>query len=162
MKLVTVISALVAGAAAKHLKKRDEKREAQERNANTYILGEEEANYAQPEERDENESLKWEAAPADHEESPGDVRKSQKTNATVLEASRAMDPLTLQGASRVTFECPDEQKRKFFIPGQNGAFLKVGDKGVLTFSGATFISFEKEDGEFISPLFHTVPDRRKA
>lgn len=91
-----------------------------------------------------------------------DEMQHEELAASILEASRAMDPLTLQGASRVTFDCEDGKKRKLLIPGPNGVFLTKGDKGLLTFAGSAFISFEKDDGEFVSPLFHTLPDGRDA
>lgn len=93
---------------------------------------------------------------------PADMIQNEVIGAVVIESSRAMDPLTLQGASRVKMECADGKKRKFVIPGPNGAFLIKGDRGLLTFAGSSFISFEKESGEFICPLFRTVPENRKA
>lgn len=162
MKIVTVISALVAGAAAKHLKRRDEKRAAKPQDdANTYVLEEDEALFVMPREEAEEETGKYIVDAPEPEKEPGDVRKSEKIGAVVLESSRAMDPLTLQSASRVSFDCNDGMKRKFFIPGRNGVFLAKGERGLLTFAGSTFISFDKLNGEFVSPLFHTVPDRRK-
>lgn len=137
MKLLLILSAFVAGAAL-YMRRHSEEKPVQE-----------------------DDGAKWSEDDPQEEDSCNEMQQ-EELGASVRESSRAMDPLTLQGASRVTFDCADGKKRKFIIPGQNGAFLTKGDRGLLTFAGSAFISFEKEDGEFISPLFHTAPERRKA
>lgn len=136
MKLLTIVAAIAAGAAL-YLKRRSEKQAVQD--------------------EDNAELLTYES-----DDDSSDEMQHEELAASVLESSRAMDPLTLQGASRVTFDCEDGKKRKLLIPGPNGVFLTKGDKGLLTFAGSAFISFEKDDGEFVSPLFHTLPDGREA
>jgi len=110
----------------------------------------------------EDERSESDMAEMEPEEQLETAIQTEAISAVVMESNRAMDPLTLQGASRVKLDCADGKKRKFVIPGPNGAFLIKGDSGCLTFAGSSFISFEKDSGEFISPLFRTVPENRKA
>ncbi|MBQ8555698.1 MAG: hypothetical protein IJ438_07485 [Clostridia bacterium] len=73
---------------------------------------------------------------------------------TIVDSCRAMDPVTLTGASRVTFRDEAGYERKLHIPGSNGALLYPGDAGVLTCQGDVFVSFEKPDGEIVGALYH--------
>lgn len=75
-------------------------------------------------------------------------------SAVVEDACRAMDIITLQGASRVTFRTADGQKRKYLIPGEGGLHLRPGDEGTLEYHGQTFISFTKESGEIVGALYY--------
>lgn len=92
-----------------------------------------------------------EPMPADDE---GEPDLSAKTvPAQVISASRAMDPVTFTGASRVTFRLPGGEKR-LIIPGDSGTHLIPGDSGMLVFSGDQFICFEKENGEIVGALYY--------
>jgi len=75
-------------------------------------------------------------------------------SAVIKESCREMDPITLRGASRLSFQCDDGQKRDFFVPGESGVYLVAGERGSLEYQGTTFISFTKESGEVVGALYH--------
>ncbi len=75
-------------------------------------------------------------------------------HARVRHCYRRMDPITLQGASDVTFVLDDDTEVKLLIHGEGGMHLQEGDSGLLTRSGMQFILFEKENGEVIGSMFY--------
>ena len=74
--------------------------------------------------------------------------------AMVKTCFRRMDPLTLIGASEVTFVLADGTEVKLTIQGKGGTHLQEGDCGMLTWKGNTFILFEKDNGEVIGGMFY--------
>jgi len=82
--------------------------------------------------------------------------------ACVQESNRAMDFMTLQGASRVTFLTADGQTLKFHIPGESGAFLFKGDEGLLEYRDQTFLSFVKDSGEVVGAMYHIPAEETEA
>lgn len=101
------------------------------------------------------------AALNDADEAPegaGGPEENQTCRAEILEACRDMDPVTLQGWSRVSFLCEDGETRKFTFAGANGLYLVSGEKGLLEYRGKGFVGFEKDSGEYVSPLFHVPPE----
>ena len=94
----------------------------------------------------------------DAEAEQTDMPESQTCRAEILETCRDLDPVTLQGWSRVSFLCEDGETRKFTFAGVNGVHLVSGETGLLEYRGAAFVGFEKDSGEYISPLFHVLPD----
>ena len=74
--------------------------------------------------------------------------------AEILSACRDMDPVTLQGWSRVSFLCEDDETRKFTFQGGNGVHLVSGETGLLEYRGAAFIGFAKDSGAYVSPLLY--------
>lgn len=100
----------------------------------------------------------------DHEEAVIDGAEAApvECRARVEEAMRAMDFMTLQGASRVTFCTEDGQKLKFHIPGENGAYLAKGDEGLLEYREQTFISFVKDSGEVVGAMYHIPAEDTEA
>ena len=141
MKLLAIIAAFCAGAAAHHLLGRREQAARQEQTAageTVYELEHEEAQIV------------------------GDEVQSCTIPARVKESSRAMDPLTLTGASRVTFVTEDDTELKFHIPGENGAYILPGEEGLLSYKGSTFISFEKASGEIIGVYYRMTADAEEA
>lgn len=91
-------------------------------------------------------------------EEAGLPEENQTCRAEILEACRDMDPVTLQGWSRVRFLCEDGEERKFTFAGVNGLYLVSGETGLLEYRGKAFIGFEKDSGEYVSPLFHMLPE----
>ena len=79
---------------------------------------------------------------------------AQTVRATIRSASRDMDLVTLQGWSRVTFDCEDGERRKMYFPGENGIYMRAGECGMLEHRDGAFISFEKDSGEIVGVLFH--------
>lgn len=84
--------------------------------------------------------------------------ESRVCRAEILEACRDLDPVTLQGWSRVSFLCEDGVTRKFIFAGVNGLYLASGETGLLEYRGKAFVGFEKDSGEYITPLFHVLPE----
>lgn len=87
-----------------------------------------------------------------------DVAETQTVRAVIKAAHRDMDPVTLQGWSRVIFSCEDGEERKMYFPGEHGVFLVAGEAGVLEHRDGAFVSFEKDSGEVVTPLFHLLPE----
>lgn len=94
----------------------------------------------------------------DNEQNTADEGGVMTCQAEILETCRDLDPVTLQGWSRVRFLCEDGEKRKFFFSGSNGLYLASGEKGMLEYRGKEFIGFTKDSGEYVSPLFHVLPE----
>ena len=82
------------------------------------------------------------------------AREPSTAPAEVLHCYRRMDPLTLIGASEVTFMLADATEVKLTIQGEGGPHLQEGDCGMLTWKGNTFILFEKDNGEVIGGMFY--------
>lgn len=91
-------------------------------------------------------------------EEAGLPEENQTCRAEILDACRDMDPVTLQGWSRVSFLCEDGETRKFTFAGVNGLYLVSGEKGLLEYRGKALVGFEKDSGEYVSPLFHVLPE----
>lgn len=140
MKLLAILAAFAAGAIAHHLTSMNGKKpQAQEpQQMGTYELDHEEAVIENLDDR------------------PVECR------ACVKESNRAMDFMTLQGASRVTFLTEDGQTLKFHIPGESGAFLFKGDEGLLEYRDQTFLSFVKDSGEVVGAMYHIPAEETEA
>lgn len=140
VKLLTILAAFAAGAAAHFL--------------TTLKTNKDEENITQPTGTYE----------LDHEEAVIEDMQTAPTEcrAKVEESFRAMDFMTLQGASRVTFLTGDGQKKKFYIPGESGAFLVKGDEGVLEYRDQTFLSFVKDSGEVVGAMYHIPAEDTEA
>lgn len=102
-----------------------------------------------------------ECAPEENAETPDDAPNTQTCRAEILEARREMDPVTLQGWSRVTFLCEDGETRKMYFPGENGVYLLRGEKGALEHREGAFVSFEKDSGEIVGALYHIPAEARE-
>lgn len=74
--------------------------------------------------------------------------------AEVLSCYRRMNPLTLTGASDVTFILADGTEVKLQVSGEGGLHLAKGDQGLLAWSGKTLIRFEKNNGEVVGGMFY--------
>lgn len=83
---------------------------------------------------------------------------SQMVRATIKSARREMDPVKLQGWSRVIFTCEDGEERKMYFSGPNGVYLTEGENGVLEHRDGRFISFEKDSGEIVGAMYHILPE----
>lgn len=81
--------------------------------------------------------------------------KEQTALAEVLRFARRMNPMTLTGASDVTFILADGTELGFHITGEGSQHLQVGDSGLLTWAGRTFLLFEKDNGEVIGGMFYS-------
>ncbi len=142
VKLMTILVAFAAGAAAHFLTSQKMKKKGggydTEPTTGTYEL--------------------------DHEEAviEGGQDAPIECRARVEESFRAMDFMTLQGASRVTFRTEDGQKLKFHIPGESGMFLKQGDTGILEYREQTFLSFVKDSGEIVGAMYHIPAEDTEA
>ena len=137
MKLLTILAAFAAGAATHFLLRRKQKEhEAPVMSEGaTYELNHDEAVI---------------------EEAPD---SAVQIGAVIRESCRAMDPITLRGASKLSFTCEDGVKRDFFVPGENGVHLVAGERGILEYHGNTFVSFTKESGEIVGALYHIPPEQ---
>ena len=78
----------------------------------------------------------------------------EAVHARIRQCFRRMDPVTLQGASDVTFVLDDETEVKLLVHGEGGIHLQAGDCGMLTWSGMQFILFEKDNGEVVGGMFY--------
>lgn len=92
------------------------------------------------------------------EEETDDQTPTQMVRATIRSARREMDPVTLQGWSRVIFTCEDGEERKMYFPGENGVYLTAGESGILEHRDGAFVSFEKDSGEVVGALYHILPE----
>lgn len=88
-------------------------------------------------------------------------KETETCRAEILEARREMDPVTLQGWSRVIFLCEDGETRKMYFPGENGVYLLKGERGVLEHHEGAFVSFEKDSGEIVGALYHIPAEDRE-
>lgn len=88
------------------------------------------------------------------EDAGEEAAQTQTCRAEIIEARREMDPVTLQGWSRVTFRCEDGEERKMYFPGENGVYLLKGENGLLEHCDGKFVSFEKDSGEIVGALYH--------
>lgn len=140
MKLLAILAAFAAGAAAHALMRSgaDERRDETAQPVTTYEL--------------------------DHDEAAIDAEPDApvERRACVEEASRAMDFMTLQGASRVTFRLENGEKLKLHIPGDSGKHLFKGDQGLLEYRGQTFLSFAKDNGEIVGALYYVPAEDTEA
>lgn len=133
VKLLTILAAAFAAGAAGHLLFRPKKNEGGDSAAQPqriYELGHDET------------------VIDDGHDIPVECR------ACVEDACRAMDFMTLQGASRVTFRTEEGEKLEFHIPGDSGIHLISGDQGLLEYQQQTFITFVKDSGEIVGALYH--------
>lgn len=139
MKLETIAKLLLGGAALALLFNiRHERRHANENTGEAVLT-------------DAEESVQ--------EDSAGeDTAQTETCRAEILEARREMDPVTLQGWSRVTFRCEDGEERKMYFPGENGIYLLKGETGMLEHRDGAFVSFEKDSGEIVGALYHIPAD----
>lgn len=96
--------------------------------------------------------------PAENLPAQEDAVQTQCVPATIKSARREMDPVTLQGWSRVIFTCEDGKERKMYFPGENGVYLTAGERGILEHRDGAFVSFEKESGEIVGALYHLLPE----
>ncbi len=87
-----------------------------------------------------------------------DAAQTQSVRAVIKAAQRDMDPVTLQGWSRVIFTCEDGVERKMYFPGKNGVYLVAGEHGLLEHRDGAFVSFEKDSGELVTPMYHLLPE----
>ena len=87
-------------------------------------------------------------------DAPQSPAEPSSVQAEVLHCYRRMDPLTLIGASEVTFVLADGTEVKLTIQGEGGTHLQEGDCGMLTWKGNTFILFEKDNDEVIGGMFY--------
>lgn len=78
----------------------------------------------------------------------------QPVHAQVLHAYRRMDPITLTGATEVTFALDDGTEVKLLVSGEGSLHLTEGDSGMLTWSGDRLILFEKDNGELVGGMFY--------
>lgn len=78
----------------------------------------------------------------------------EPVRAEVLHCYRRMDPITLTGASDVTFILQDGTEVKLIVQGEGGLHLNEGDAGLLTWQGMQFILFEKDSGELVGGMFY--------
>lgn len=114
------------------------------------------------------EEAEGEADFSDDEEDDGeaeDVEQLPTTScrACVKSAFRAMNPLTLLGESRVVFVLNEDGKEaEFRVQGESGLHLAAGDTGMLEYCGVSFISFEKDNGEFCGQLFYAPAQEAEA
>lgn len=81
--------------------------------------------------------------------------------ATIKKLRRDLDPATLTRWSGVVFTCDDGVERKMYFPGENGVYLMVGERGLLEHRDGAFVSFEKENGEIVTPLFRIPAGREE-
>lgn len=125
MKLLMLLAAFAAGAVAHHLWTQD---------ATDGQTREEDTQMEQPDE--------------DAPEGP------PSCHAEVAEISRAMDPVTLTGATRAAFRTEAGETLKFLIPGDSGRYLVRGEQGMLEYRGGDFICFTKDSGEVVGALYH--------
>lgn len=87
-------------------------------------------------------------------DAPQSVAEPMPVPAEVCHCYRRMDPLTLIGASDVTFVLESGEEVKLRVTGEGGKHLQEGDRGLLTWKGNTFILFEKDNGEMIGGMFY--------
>lgn len=78
----------------------------------------------------------------------------EPVRAEVLHCYRRMDPITLTGASDVTFILQDGTEVKLIVQGEGGLHLNEGDAGLLNWQGMQFILFEKDSGELVGGMFY--------
>lgn len=148
MKLLAILAAFAAGAATHFLLGRRNTQEQDEHvmaGSSTYELDHDEAVI-----EDAPDMTKEQEGREEQEETEAPVQ----IGAVIAESCREMDPITLRGASRLSFRCEDGEKRDFFIPGESGVHLVSGERGTLEYQGLTFLSFTKESGEVVGALFH--------
>ena len=93
--------------------------------------------------------------PVECESKPDACDAELTTEAAYVSAMvRAMDPLSLNPASVVTFTTYDGTELEVVIRGEGGLHVAQHDAGFLTMNGDVFVSFEKENGEIIGAMYY--------
>ena len=96
------------------------------------------------------------------DDAPQPEAQTTYVRAVIKSAKRDLDPVTLQGWSRVTFTCEDGTEMKMCFPGSNGVHLISGEAGLLEHSDGAFVSFEKDSGQIVAALYHIPADTEEA
>ena len=136
--LIRAAMLLAAGAAGWALAKRSQKPQQEEGETRVYYIDDEDASVQ------------------------ADEAGTETAAAEVLHCFRRMDPLTLNGASDVTFILADATEVRLTVTGEGGLHLHEGDAGMLTWSGNTFILFEKDNGEMIGGMYYAPAGEAEA
>ncbi len=68
------------------------------------------------------------------------------------------DPVTLSGWTRLVCSCEDGTELTMSFSGNTGVYLTVGERGLLEHREGAFVSFEKENGEIVTPMYHMTPE----
>lgn len=100
------------------------------------------------------------SAPQEAEE-PAVDKEDQAETATVRASIRHvkhdMDPVTLKGWTRLVCDCEDGVERKMTFEGATGVYMTDGEKGLLEHRDGVFVSFTKDSGEVITPMYRLLP-----
>lgn len=89
-----------------------------------------------------------------------EIQSSQLVRAEIRRVKHDMNPVTLSSWTRIVCDCEDGVERKMSFDGENGMYLSEGDTGMLEHRDGVFVSFEKDSGEVVAPLYH-IPAEEK-
>ena len=89
-----------------------------------------------------------------------EIPSSQLVWAEIRRVKHDMNPVTLSSWTRIVCDCEDGVERKMSFDGENGMYLSEGDTGMLEHRDGVFVSFEKDSGEVVAPLYH-IPAEEK-
>lgn len=83
-----------------------------------------------------------------------DLPPTELVRAEIKRVKRDMNPVTLSSWTRIVCACADGVERTMSFDGESGMFLSEGDTGVLEHREGVFVSFEKDSGEVVAPMYH--------
>lgn len=93
-------------------------------------------------------------APAEDETA---MEETQLIRATIRTAKHDMNPVTLQGWTRIICDCEDGVERTMSFDGDTGVYLTAGESGLLEHRDGVFVSFTKDSGEVVTRLYRMLP-----
>lgn len=94
------------------------------------------------------------AAPAGTEAPAEEMIETTIVRARIKRVKHDMNPVTLRGWTRLICECEDGQERTMSFDGETGVHLTDGEWGMLEHRNGVFVSFEKDSGEIVAPLYY--------
>ena len=83
---------------------------------------------------------------------------TETVRATLRKVKHDMNPVTLQGWTRIICDCEDGVERTMSFDGDTGVYLMAGERGLLEHRDGVFVSFTKDSGEMVTKLYRMLPE----
>lgn len=96
--------------------------------------------------------------PADAAAEAEEAGGTETVRATLRSVKHDMNPVTLQGWTRIVCDCGDGVVRKMSFDGETGVYLAAGESGLLEHHDGVFVSFTKDSGEVVAKLYRMLPE----
>ncbi|MBQ2954745.1 MAG: hypothetical protein IJE07_14540 [Clostridia bacterium] len=99
----------------------------------------------------------WENQP-EAEQEACESEGTTAVRATLRKVKHDMNPVTLQGWTRIICDCEDGVERTMSFDGDTGVYLMAGESGLLEHRDGVFVSFTKDSGEMVTKLYRMLPE----